>query len=114
MSGHVKKRLEQQILEALTLLVEGEIRDPRVQDLVFTAVELNRDFSVARVYYMPPVGGDARAVAAGLAKSSGFLRGLLGRQLGLREAPELRFQDDDTLDRVNRLDEVIDKSQEED
>lgn len=113
MAGHFKKRLEQQILETLTQLVESEIRDPRVADLVFTAVELNRDFSVAKIYYMPPVGGDAFEVAKGLHKSGGFLRGLLGRQLRLREAPELRFYDDDSLDRVNRLGEIIDETREE-
>jgi len=113
MSGHFKKRLEQQILESLTQLVESEIRDPRVEDMVFTAVELNRDFSVAKVYYMPPVGGDPFEVAKGLHKSGGFLRGLLGRRLRLREAPELRFFSDDSLDRVNRLDEIIDESREE-
>ncbi len=113
MAGHYKKRLEQQILETLTELVASEIRDPRVEDVVFTAVELNRDFSVARIFYMPPVGGDAYELAGGLHKSAGFLRGALGRRLRLREAPELRFEQDDSLDRVNRLDEVIEENREE-
>ncbi len=114
MAGHYKKRLEQQILETITRLVESEIRDPRVTDMVFTAVELNRDFSVAKIYYMPPVGGDAFEMAKGLHKSGKYLRGLLGRSLHLRESPELRFQEDDSLDRVNRLDDVIDDNREED
>jgi len=113
MAGHTKKRLERQIMETLTGLVETEVRDPRVSDMVFTAVELNRDFSVAKIYYMPPVGGDAYEVAKGLHKSAGFLRGLLGRILRLREAPELRFFQDDSLDRANRLDDVIEGNQEE-
>jgi ribosome-binding factor A len=113
MAGHFKKRLEQQILEKLTDLVASEIRDPRVQDMVFTAVQLNKDFSVAKVYYMPPMGGDAYELAGGLHKSAGFLRGAVGRSLRLREAPELRFELDDSLERVNRLDEVIEESREE-
>jgi len=110
MAGHYKKRLEQQILETLTELVVEELRDPRVRDMVFTSVELNRDYTVAKVYYMPPVGGDSFELAKGLHKSAGFLRGRLGRTLHLKDAPELRFYDDDSLDRVNRLDDVIEES----
>ena len=107
MPSHFKKRLEQQILEELTDLVSQDVKDPAVQDLVFTGVELNVDLSVARVFYMPPAGGDDEDTAAGLERSKGFLRGILGRRLALKESPELRFRVDDSLDRARRLDELL-------
>ena len=36
----------------------------------------------------------------GLARAGGFLRGAVGRQLGLRHAPRLPFVFDDTLDKA--------------
>lgn len=109
MSGHYRQRLEHMIQKALSDLLLNEVRDPRVEGVVFTSVEMNRDLSVAKVFYMPPVGEDPYEVTRGLHKSAGFLRGAVGRALGLREAPEIRFQMDESLDRVNRLEELLDE-----
>ena len=112
MAGHFKKRLEQQILEELTELVSLDVKDPAVLDLVFTGVELNSDLSVARIFYMPPATGDDEDTARGLERCTGFLRGTLGRRLRLQESPELRFKVDDSLDRANRLDEILETEDE--
>jgi ribosome-binding factor A len=53
---------------------------------------------------------DATEVAAGLTHAGGFLRGQLGRRLGLRHAPRLAFQFDDTLDRAARLTSLIEQA----
>jgi ribosome-binding factor A len=103
-SDHSKRRLENHIQEVLTDLFARELRDPRVEDVVITAVELNDDYSVAKVFVMG--GGDS--ALRGLRKAGGYLRGAVGRTLKMRAAPELRFREDRSLDRYNRLESLLD------
>lgn len=103
MSEHYKRRLQNHILEILADLLAREVRDPRADGVVVTAVSLNEDYSVAKVYIM---GGEEDALR-GLRKASGFLRGEVGRYLKMRNSPELRFLEDESLERYNRIEEVL-------
>jgi ribosome-binding factor A len=47
-------------------------------------------------------------VQAGLDRASGFLRGEVGRRVGLRHAPRLEFLFDETIERADRLTRLID------
>jgi ribosome-binding factor A len=100
----IKRRLENHIMEVLSDLLLREVRDPRVEDVVVTAVELNDDFSVAKVFTM---GGGPNALR-GLRQAAGFLRGGLGRTLKTKTAPELRFREDHSLDQYNRVEALLD------
>jgi ribosome-binding factor A len=103
-SSLVKRRLENHIMEVLSDLLAREVRDPRVEDVVITAVELNDDFSVAKVFTM---GGGPNTLH-GLRQAAGFLRGGLGRTLKTKTAPELRFREDHSLDQYNRVEALLD------
>ncbi len=109
MNDRHKRRLESHIMEILAELMARELRDPRVEGAVVTAVNLNHDYSVARVFVM---GGEAN-VLIGLGKAAGFLRGSLGRYLKMKSAPELRFETDKSLDRYNRIDGILEDGQDD-
>ena len=111
MSSARKARIETAIRETLTELIASDVRDPRVHAptlLTVTKVELNVDLSVARCY-ISIVGEDAVADDAieGLTKAAGFLRGQVGRRVGLQHAPELRFFHDASVDMSDKLAEII-------
>ena len=116
MSSARKARVEQAIRETLTELIASDVRDPRVQAptmLTVTRVELNVDLAVARCY-VSIVGDDAVADAAleGLQKAAGFLRGQVGRRVGLQHAPELRFSMDPSLDMSEKLAAIVREDEE--
>ena len=50
------------------------------------------------------------AVREGLTRASGFLRGEVGRRLGLRHAPKLEFEFDDSFEKAAKLTELIDRA----
>jgi ribosome-binding factor A len=111
MSNARKARVEHAIRETLTELIASDVRDPRVHAatlLTITRVELNVDMAVAQCY-VSIVGEDAVADAAleGLAKAAGFLRGTVGRRVGLQHAPELRFTADPSLDMSEKLAAIV-------
>jgi ribosome-binding factor A len=92
-------------------LISREVKDPRVGNVTITQVEVAQDLATAKIFFVPFAGGhDPVQVAAGLARAGGFLRGAVGRQLGLRHAPKLTFEFDDTLDKAAQLTDLINRA----
>jgi ribosome-binding factor A len=83
----------------LSRLLLREIKDPRLGQVVVTKVEMSADLRHARVFFTGAPGPDHAGEVAGLQSAAGFLRGKLGRSLRLRNAPELAFEVDDSVDR---------------
>jgi len=111
-----RTRVEHGIRDTLTELIAADVKDPRVHEpelLTISRVELNVDMSVARCY-VSIVGDEAVADAAleGLQKAAGFLRGPVGRRLGLQRAPELRFLIDPSLDVSQKLAAIVREDEE--
>ena len=109
------KRLGNRVLRTLSELLRFETKDPRLQKVSLTAVELTRDLSVARVYFslMDP-NDDPVLAAEGLAAASGFLRRKLGSSIKIRHVPELRFAHDDSAAEAVRIGHLIDVAIESD
>ena len=103
------QRLGNQVLRSLSELLRFETKDPRLQRVSLTSVDLTRDLSVARVYFslMDP-NDDPALVAEGLEAASGFLRRKLGRAIKVRHVPELRFAHDDSAAEAVRIGHLID------
>ena len=104
-------RVAEQIRRDLSELIRSEIRDPRVQQVSLTAVEVTPDYAHAKVFYTALVGESEReALAKGLKRASGFLRHELSRQLLLRTVPELHFEYDTSVERGMSLSSLIDSA----
>jgi len=96
------------ILEVLSELLQSQVKDPRVGFVTLGGVKLNRDHSVAEVFFtVMGEGANPEQSLEGLKKARGFLQGKLAKTLGLRTAPELRFTHDETLERSVALDSVL-------
>lgn len=109
------ERVALQIRRELGELLPRAVKDPRVQAaglVTVTQVHVSPDLTVARVMVsvmgqQPGESGQAMQVLRGLRQAAGFLRGELGRRLHTRRAPELRFQLDDMVDRVDRVESLL-------
>ena len=103
------QRLGTQIMRTLSELLRFETKDPRLQGVSLTAVDLSRDLSIAKVYFslLSPDGSPESALE-GLEKASGFLRGRLGNEIKVRHVPELRFVHDDSAEHGMKISELID------
>ena len=103
------QRLASEVLRTLSELLRFETKDPRLQRLSLTAVDLSRDLSVARVYFsmLDPDESPDEALE-GLGRATGFLRSRLGRSLQVRHVPELRFAHDDSAEHGAKISQLID------
>ncbi|HKE95369.1 MAG TPA: 30S ribosome-binding factor RbfA [Povalibacter sp.] len=107
------RRVAQQIQRALSELIRREVRDPRLGMVTLTEVRVSSDLSYATVFYsvMNAKPEEAHEV---LVSAADHLRGPLGRALGLRHAPELRFQADELIESGARLSALINRAVKDD
>jgi ribosome-binding factor A len=88
-------QIQELIRQELDLLLRSELRDPRLDGVVVTVVELAGDGSCARVWIGDEhEGGDVAAAIEALEGATGYLRTSLAESLGLKRTPELRFRRD--------------------
>jgi ribosome-binding factor A len=105
------QRLGTEVLRTLSELLRFETKDPRLQNVSLTGVDLSRDLSVARVYFsiMDP-SASVEPAQEGLKAAAGFLRSKLGHSLQIRHVPELRFLHDDSAEESDRISQLIDRA----
>jgi ribosome-binding factor A len=97
-------RVADQIRMEIAEILLRKTKDPRLQAVTVTDVEITDDLRLARVYVTTMQEGEGEAqVMAGLTRASGFIRGELGRRLTLRYNPALEFRKDITGPRGNRI-----------
>ncbi|HEY0685206.1 MAG TPA: 30S ribosome-binding factor RbfA [Steroidobacter sp.] len=107
------KRVGQQIQRALSELIRRELRDPRLGMITLTDVRMSPDLSYAKVYYSV-LGADPNLAQQILTQAADILRGPLGRALGIRHSPELRFVPDELIESGARLSALINQAVKDD
>jgi ribosome-binding factor A len=111
MSEARSRRIESEIQRLLAALIAREVKDPRVGNVTITAVKVAADMGAARIYFTPFASRQSsEQVRTGLTHAASFLRGELGRRLGLRHAPRLEFVVDESVEGAARLTSLIDRA----
>ena len=100
--------------EEIGRLIQRELKDPRIGFVSVTRVALSRDLRHAKVFFS--IYGDETAKQRsleGLRSALGFIRGELGRRLGLRYIPELDFRIDESVEYAFHIEEIIQQIKQE-
>ena len=109
------QRLASLLQREITGLLRSSIKDPRLESVSVTRVEVSADCRNARVLFT--LLGDqsgAEDATKGFRKAGGFLRSKLGRILHMRQVPELRFQHDAIMHQATEVRLMIDRVVRED
>jgi ribosome-binding factor A len=106
-------RVAHQIQRALSELIRREVRDPRLGMVTLTEVQVSKDLSYAKVFYSV-LGAETAQAQEILNEAADMLRGPVGRALGLRHSPELRFVNDELIENGAKLSALIRKAVNED
>lgn len=105
------RRIAEQMQRDLALLIQQEIKDPRLGMVTVSGVDVSRDLSLAKVY-ITVLGEDAdiEQTLEILQKASGFLRHELGQRTIMRSLPQLKFFYDESISRGAELSELINEA----
>jgi len=109
-----QKQISHLIQKELGDLLEKKVSDPRLSFVTITAVEISANLRQAHIF-VSTLGNQQEAME-GFKRAAGFLRRELASRLYLRYMPELIFHPDPSLERGERilqLLEEIEKRQEE-
>lgn len=107
-----ENRVADEVKRLTAEIIRTELDDPRVP--VFTSitdVTVSSDFNYADLYVSVLAQEKDKQVEAveALNSAKGFLRKSLSKRLKLRVTPELRFHLDDSFDKGQRIDEILEK-----
>lgn len=105
--SHRRKRIEHVLRERIADVIGRRVRDPRLELLTITDVEVSPDLSYARVFYR--AGDDTEAAERALVKARPFIRRELAGRLELRRVPELDFRVDRSVERGARVEAILDE-----
>ena len=106
--GYRVQRVEKIIERELASIIFSEVHNELIKFVSITKVALNKDMSVALVWYtVLGNDGEIEATKKALDQAKGFLRSELAHRLDLRKTPELRFKYDESLAYGERIDEIL-------
>ena len=101
-------RISERIREELSEILLMESSDPRLKGITITDVEVDRELAFAEIYVCTIEGSPrSQEVLNGLAHAQGFLRSELAHRMELRVFPHLRFHWDPTMERADKIEQLI-------
>ncbi|MFY8273182.1 30S ribosome-binding factor RbfA [Pseudoalteromonas sp. SSDWG2] len=111
------ERVAQQIQKEIAVIIQREVKDPRLGMVTVSAVEVSRDLSYAKIFVTVFNQEDESKTKQSmriLNDASGYIRSLLGKRIRARIVPELRFVIDTSLMEGMRISNLVDSVMRED
>jgi ribosome-binding factor A len=121
------RRVADHIQKELAVLIQQEVKDPRLGLITINEVKVSRDLGFADVYFTSFSSDTFRASesldedaeseernsispAEVLENAAGFLRSRLAKSLSTRTTPKLRFHYDHTIEQGAKMTQAIKKA----
>lgn len=103
-----RARVNDAVRDLLAETLATRLQDPRLAGVSITAAEVTQDLAVATIFYSV-LGDDERRRVAEIAlkRVAGLMRREIGRHLRLRNAPELKFEYDASLEHGHRIETLL-------
>ena len=108
------ERLNREFLRLIADILANRLKNDAVRGVVLTQVDCSRDLSHAKVYYTVLNNDRIEEAGHALEASSGKIRGFLGREMHIKQIPELHFIFDDSEKKARDLEALIDRVIKED
>ena len=108
-----QERVADHLRKELAVLIQHELRDPRLGMVSVTAVQVSRDIAHARVFFTcldHDSEEQAKPATEVLNKAAGFLRNCLAKSTAMRTVPRLRFQFDNSVGRGRNMEALISRA----
>ena len=106
-------RVADQLQKELAVLIQREVKDPRLGMVTVSGVEVSRDLGDADVHITLLGEQDPERIKENLKvlkRAGGFLRSQVARRIKLRHVPELRFHYDESVVRGQHLSSLIEEA----
>jgi len=108
--GMRSERVQRQLKKEISLILQEDLRDPRIGFVTLTRIDLTGDLRYAKVYFS--VLGDEAAKQSsteGIQSAVGYIRRLIGERLKLKYVPEISFKLDKSIEYSINLEKTFER-----
>lgn len=115
MTNRRPRRVAELIKEEVSkMLLQDEIKDPRIGFVTITDVEVSGDLRHAKIFVSVMDDEEAtKETMAGLENAKGYVRRELGQRVRLKHTPEILFRYDNSIERGTRIFKILEDLKEE-
>ena len=108
MQGKRLERVNQLIKEEISMLLQRELKDPRLGFVTVTEVDVTTDLKHAKVY-VSVLGSEEQWASSfqALQSARGFVWNWLRRHLDLRATPEIAFRPDRSMEHAAHIQALL-------
>ena len=100
-------RVAVQLRKEIAVLVHKAVRDHALPSASVSDVEVTRDLDLAKVYVTTLVSEQSGTAVRALNEMAFEFRRELSRTLKMRRVPEIRFLYDDSVDKGERIEDLL-------
>ena len=109
-----KLKYQEKLLHEVNRLLRKDFRDPRLQFVSATHVELNVDYSVAKVYWDTFDSSSRESIEKAINSIAGRMRTEIAKNSNLRHTPALEFVYNSQFEDEMKIDELLKQDKRED
>lgn len=102
------QRLNNAYVEEISKILATEIRDEDIDFVTITDCDISSDLSYAKVYFTVLDPTKKESTLKALNNANGFIRTILASRIDIRHTPELKFIFDESIEKGQRIENIID------
>lgn len=111
MSSLRSEKIADELRKEISLIINKETKDPRLQKINITAVKVSDDIGVANVFYTV-IGKSINIVESEinpkiLKKFAGMVRSKLSKTMNLRRVPIINFRFDESIEYSENIEKLL-------
>jgi ribosome-binding factor A len=107
--SHRIEKIEHLIKEEISLIFLYKMQDPALSLLTITNVKVSPDLKLVKIYLSVFDKEKRELVLERVKASTGYIRTELAQRIRIRYIPELKFFIDDTIDYIEKIENLIKK-----
>lgn len=100
-------RLSSIFSKEISKIINFDIKDSNITMVSVTDVKISSDLSYAKVYISMVIIKNKNTTIQALNKAKGFIKSELSKRIKVRKIPDLEFIYDDSLDKGQKIEEIL-------
>jgi len=101
------QKIESEMQRVLSYAMQRDVKNPKLNFVTITAIEVTRDLSFANIYYTVYNSKRIESVQTALDKSKGYLKSIIAKEMKIRKIPELIFKYDESIAYGNKIESLL-------
>ena len=105
-------RIGELLRREISLLIQRDIKDPRLKSVSITEVQVSKDLQSAKVFYSifdSNQNIDSEDTKRGLSSSKNYIKRALGSRDKIRNIPDLKFLEDCTQKDAEKINSILNR-----